>query len=522
MSVHLTCHLTPGFRILVIDDDEFLSLEIKIRLEGLGYSVATAASGQRGLELAELFQPQLVLVDWLMDGMDGLDVCRGLRKSRFGRQLYIMLLTGYDTESLLLQAFDAGVDDYVPKPIAPRVLLARIRAGERLILLQEQVEKGHREAHRYLHIVDVMIFGVNEQGDIALINRKSCDILGCCEEDVIGLNWLDYVIFEEYREPVRAILDYTASRGTENSGYFEALLQAQHGEQKLIAWRYSVIYENGALSGFLFAGEDLTEKRAAEREHQQLEKYLQQAQKMQAVGNLTGGIAHNFNNILASVIGYTELAQELVRDTESRSLTLFLNNIHEAGIEAKGLVETLMSFSRRGVADAQVPLLVPVLNDISRMLSPVLTSTVKLSVEVKGQVPVVLINPEQVHQMVTNLCINARDAMGDSGRIVISLRHHSHLKGVCSSCHHAFSGEYVELRVADNGGGVSDEVLVSMFDPFFSTKAVGKGTGLGLSMVHGSMHGSQGHILVDSTCGRGTDFRLLFPCVPLPEWSAPV
>jgi len=235
---------------------------------------------------------------------------------------------------------------------------------------------------------------------------------------------------------------------------------------------------------------------------------------MQAVGNLTGGIAHNFNNILASVIGYTELAQELTADSDEKNLNFFLDSVHEAGIEARRLVETLLSFSRGRDGEAKAPLLLPVLNDVKRMLTPLLTSSVQLSVNMSQKIPMVLANPEDIHQMVTNLCINARDAMGDSGEIVISLHHQAHLVATCDSCHEAFEGEYVELRVADDGAGISSDVLESMFDPFFSIKAVGKGTGLGLSMVHGTMHGYQGHILVDTNSGEGTRFRLLFPVIP--------
>ena len=104
------------------------------------------------------------------------------------------------------------------------------------------------------------------------------------------------------------------------------------------------------------------------------------------------------------------------------------------------------------------------------------------------KIPQVMVNPELVHQMIANLCINARDALNDSGDIVISLQHQSSLSGVCNSCHEAFDGEFVELAVTDNGSGIPEKVLESIFDPFFSTKEVGQGTGLGLSMVHGSMH----------------------------------
>jgi len=496
---------------LVIDDDDFLCSEIKLRLEDIGHSVVTASSGERGLELSESFQPQLVLVDWLMEGMDGLDVCRSLRQSPLGKLLYIMVFTQHDNENLLVDAFDAGADDYIPKPITPRVLAARISAGARLIALREEVERERRDAHRYLDIIEVMIIGLDMQGHITLVNRKGCEILGFSERELLERNWLDVLIPEEYQEPVQAVFEHAMSGDMDGLGYFEIQLLNSNGERRLVAWHNSLITDEGKPSGFLFAGEDITEQRSAEQERKSLAQHLQQAQKMQAVGNLTGGIAHNFNNILASIMGYTELAQEMVADSGEESLKFFLDSVHAAGVEASELVESLNSFSRGFEGELEVPLLPPVLNDVERMLKPVLTSSVQLSVETFGQLPQVMINPEHINQMVTNLCINARDAMGDSGDIVISLRHQSQLSGICNSCHEAFDGEFVELAVADNGSGITDAVLSAMFDPFFSTKEVKKGSGLGLPMVHGTMHGYKGHILVESRTEEGAAVRRLFP-----------
>lgn len=126
-STSLSTHnfeATSGLRILIIDDDEFLCQEIKLHLEAGGHIVALASSGEQGLDLVDSFHPQIVLVDWLMNGMDGLEVCRTLRESRRNRLLYIMVFTQHDNEDLLVEAFDAGADDYIPKPVSPRILHA--------------------------------------------------------------------------------------------------------------------------------------------------------------------------------------------------------------------------------------------------------------------------------------------------------------------------------------------------------------------------------------------------------------
>ena len=205
------------------------------------------------------------------------------------------------------------------------------------------------------------------------------------------------------------------------------------------------------------------------------------------------------------------MVQEQIAESADESLKFFIDNIHEAGLEARDLVKNLASFSRGSNGELQTPLLSPVLEDIERMLKPVLTSSINLRLETTAQIPQVMVDPEHVHQMITNLCINARDALGGSGEVVISLRQQKHLTGVCSSCHEKFEGDFVELAVTDNGPGIPEAVIESMFDPFVSNKEVGQGTGLGLSMVHGSMHGSNGHILVTSRANEGTIIKLLFP-----------
>jgi len=494
----------PRLRILLVGDDDPLCRSMKHQLKEDGHRLACVAGDAQGLALARTFRPQLVLVD-------GAEACRALRRGRRGEALYIVALLRGDDENLLAEAFDAGADDFLTRPVVPLALQARVDTAGRLAALRRKAEREHRAAHRYLDIVDAIVLGLDADGGITLLNRKGCDLLGYQERELLGNDWFRAVLPGDCREPIRALFAYAASGNMEDLGDFETVLVTRNGERRLVAWRSGAVRERGRLHGFLLSGQDITERRAVEQERERLLRDLAQAQKMQAVGNLTGGIAHNFNNILASVIGYTELAQDALPDSADDNLRFFLNSVHDAGIEARGLVENLMKFSRGNVGEQRTPLLLPVLNDVARMLQPVLTASMPLHVQASELMPRVLVNPEHIHQMVTNLCINARDAMGDSGAIEVRLRHRSRLAATCDSCHQAFEGEFVELNVCDQGPGIPDEVIARMFEPFFTTKAVGKGTGLGMSMVHGTMHDYGGHVLVESAAGKGTCVRLLFP-----------
>ncbi len=384
-------------RILVVDDDPFLRQEIALHLMGAGYQVETAESAAQALEVMDAFHPKIVLTDWIMEGMDGLALCRALRQRKNGRLLYIILLTSHDAEDSLVSAFESGTDDYIPKPVSPRILLARVQAGARLVRLQLEVEQARREQ--------------------------------------------------------------------------------------------------------------------AERER--MAQQIQRAHKMQAIGSLTGGIAHNFNNYLAAILGYTELAREMFPGVGDGQLDEFLANIQQAGSEARDLVISLRSFSSGGSESRKVPLLGVMLDDIVRMLQPVMTASIRLKADFESDVPLVLVNQDQMYQMMMSLCINAREAMEGAGEIDLRLRHVHEMRSTCASCHEWLDDDYLELSVRDTGRGIDAETLQRLFDPFFSSKDVGRGTGLGLSVVHGIMHGCDGHILVDSEVGKGSCFRLLFPVDPL-------
>ncbi len=247
---------------------------------------------------------------------------------------------------------------------------------------------------------------------------------------------------------------------------------------------------------------------------QKLQRQLLQAQKMEAIGQLTGGIAHDFNNILASILGYTELLQAISQtELNNPKAHEYLSRIEQSGMRARDLVAQMLAFSRGGSSESQPLLLEPMVKDALKMLHSTLPSSIELYTHIEDQLTTVMMDPVQFHQLMMNLCINARDAMSGVGTIDITIRRVEIHNKECASCYRSLNGEFEELIVKDSGNGVSTDALERIFEPFFTTKDVGKGTGMGLSMVHGIMHEHGGHILVDSVAGRGTSFHLLFPII---------
>ena len=266
----------------------------------------------------------------------------------------------------------------------------------------------------------------------------------------------------------------------------------------------------------LYAVRDMTERHAAEQRRVELERQLRQAQKMEAIGQLTGGIAHDFNNILASVIGYLVLAQERAEAMADATLVRQLGQAHLAADRARGLIAQMLAFARRQRGDRRVLQIAPLVQETLSLLRATLPSTVTLEAEASpsdAELPSVEADPVQLEQVLFNLCINARDATGGQGRIGVRLQCVDTAPAWhCASCRAAVAdGPWVVLSVEDDGPGIDPEHVERIFDPFFSTKAPGKGSGMGLAMVHGIVHDHGGHLQLDSAPGRGARFAIWLP-----------
>lgn len=256
---------------------------------------------------------------------------------------------------------------------------------------------------------------------------------------------------------------------------------------------------------------DISERKLNEEKQAYLQRQLLQSQKMESLGQLTGGIAHDFNNMLSAILGYAELAIEIDDKDEINS---YLEEVLSAGNRAKELISRMLAFSRGGKEiDIQYIEIEPLLNESLKMIRPLIPSTIEFETYITDSNTPVNINPVMIHQVVMNLCINARDAITEHGKIIFTSKPVHREEGVCNSCQQQIRGDFIEVSVMDMGTGIEPENMNSLFEPFFSTKEMGteKGTGMGLAMVHGIMHDHHGHILVESVMGKGSVFRLLFP-----------
>ena len=290
---------------------------------------------------------------------------------------------------------------------------------------------------------------------------------------------------------------------------FEGTATRKNSERFEIEVRGVPIRHQGA-PHVLYVGRDITARKEAEAQRAALEEQLRQAQKMEAIGQLAGGVAHDFNNILQSIIGNLVLAGERQEDLGDASLGKYLERAQRSSLRARDLIRQMLTFSRGQRAERRPVALPALVREAANLLRSPLPATIKLRMQLDEGLPGVSLDPVQIEQVLLNLCINARDAMSGTGTITLAARISEHRDSVCASCRMRVNGRHVELSVHDTGPGIPREVLERMFEPFYSTKEVGQGSGMGLAMVHGIVHGHGGHVLVDTPAGAGAAFRLLF------------
>jgi PAS domain S-box-containing protein len=269
----------------------------------------------------------------------------------------------------------------------------------------------------------------------------------------------------------------------------------------------------GQLSQFM-------ERKRAEEDLGQSMEQLRQAQKMEALGHLAGGVAHDFNNLLGVILGYSELLMaKLPPESVQRK---HVEEILKAGDRAQALTRQLLTFSRKQVVQPALINFNAVILDMRELLGRLVNEDIECSYDLDPEPLWILADPGQGEQIIMNLAVNARDAMPDGGKLIIATRNVFLEKGHMPAGEDLDPGNYFQVKVTDQGSGMSDEVKARLFEPFFTSKAIGQGTGLGLSSVYGIVRQYQGRILVESELGKGSTFTLYFPGFQKPAQSPDV
>ena len=350
------------------------------------------------------------------------------------------------------------------------------------------------------------------------VNMRVANLIGLPKNKITGLK-LDTLLSSDLVEFISRDNHKVISNGSPID--YEGLVEFEKRNVNLAINKFPLYNDFNKIYAICVVAEDVTEQLLLQRQ-------LRQTQKMEAIGQLTGGIAHDFNNVLASIIGYNGLINRQVLKYPNEIIKGYVKQINRAGERARDLVQQLLAFSRGDVSGLQVLQPEPLAKDAINMLASVIPSSISLGLKIRSNnvKHYIKVDPVQFNQSLMNLVINAKDAIADAkGTIDISLEFLPLADNVCDSCHKSFSGAYVKLSVKDDGEGINQDIANRIFDPFFTTKEVGKGSGMGLSMLHSIVHGSGGHVVVNSSAmqdrlrskaiNKGTVIDVYFPEVKI-------
>jgi len=376
----------------------------------------------------------------------------------------------------------------------------------------EQEIKAQRDfTNTILNAAGNVIVVLDLNGCFVRFNRAAEELTGFKSIEVIGKPIWDLVIPKEQLDGVKNVFMNLKNGNTDIASEYENEWLTRYGSKCLLHWRNSVLYDDDDMISHIVAlGYDITEKKEIEIEHARIQSELQQAQKMESLGQLTGGIAHDFNNLLSIINGFSSLMLKKFSNQKNEKLTEYVLNIKEAGERAATLVAQMLVFSR-GDQVKDLPIqFAPLIKEDIKMLRATLPSTIEIEDCIDINLPDVFMNPTQLHQILMNLSINARDAMNSVGKLSIRLHWALDLDTESPISHKPIKGDWIELSISDTGSGVDANMIQSIFNPFFTTKEVGQGTGMGLSVIYRIMENHNGHILLESEPGKGSKFSMLF------------
>ena len=499
--------------VLIVDDDRDFAESLQDLLGTRRYSTRIAANIEEAMRTLTLFPAEVALLDIRLGLQSGINLLE--RLSHQAPDLVCIMITAYSSVDTAVEALRSGAYDYLSKPMRAEVLMASLnRCFERIDLKRERdyAQRDLRQSENwYRHLVEDSS-AVPWEMDITNWQFRYIGARIETISDVPVERWLEegFLFSHMHVDDIERVKE--AFQAGAQGARTELEMRWKRPDGGILWLRCSLdAVDHGGrelVRGYLF---DISAQVAGRQQQERLQRQLQQAQRMEAIGYLTGGVAHDFNNILASVLGYTALALDRLSRQDLDTVERHLQEVMTAGNKAKDLVGRMMAYSRGGSGEAVPIVLADVTRDAAKLVRASMPAGINFSLELIDRERLVLMDPVQLQQILMNLCINARDAIGDNGLIAIRVQPPRWFSTECVSCHRPVQGEYSEIAVTDTGDGMDVEVLERIFDPFFTTKALGQGSGLGLSIVHGIVHDHGGHLLVESQARAGTRFRILLP-----------
>jgi PAS domain S-box-containing protein len=509
-------------RIVFADDDADMRGYI-VKLLSPFYEVEACSNGQQALDAVLKHPPDLVLSDFVMPVMDGAHLVRALKSNPHTAAIPVILLSVRSEADSQIEGLEAGADDYISKPFTTRELLARIKSRLALVQMREEARLAlNRSQQGFQELLDTAseaILVADREGRILVFNQTAEKMFGYGPGELLGIN-VEQLVPETFRaQHARHRAAYMKEPRIRPMG-IGLSLQGQRKDGSLfpIEVGLSPNRSSGDMRVIMLV-HDISERHKVEEKLRRSQELVRQAEKLEALGRLAGGTAHEFNNLLTMVMGYAAL---MLSALDSKNLMIdYVEKISEATQRAGALTHQLLAFSRQQALAPQLIDLNVLLTELQGVLPALIGGSIEASFVPAPEAACVRADRSQLHQLMVNLLSNARDAMPGGGRLAIRIANIDlQQSAILEEGLGLAPGPYVELTVSDTGIGMTYDIQSRIFEPFFSTKEFGKGAGLGLAAIYGIVQQSGGTISVKSRPGEGSTFRILLPRVSQEEAPA--
>lgn len=571
--------------ILVAEDSPTQAERVRLLLEGEGYRVQVATNGLEGLRCVQASPPELILSDVVMPKMDGYAFCREVKSAEVSKRIPFVLLTDRKAALDIIKGLERGADNFITKPFEDHYLLERIQSifehlelrkkgrlemevtvqvGTRTIIispdkqqiiellfstfdelcrLNHQLEESQHVVEDYaktleekvqertraleeeiaerkraeetirkqaalLDVAHDAILVCAFDGTVSFWNKGAQRLYGWTVAEALGRN-ADELLFKAVPsdlEEARAALLH------DGTWMGECRQVTKDGKEVMVQSRWTLVRDPEAdRQSILVINTDITEKK-------QLEAQFLHAERIESLGTLASGIAHDLNNVLTPILMAAQMLCMKQQDEDSHR---WIKGIEVGARRGSEMVRQVLTIARGAQGERVVIQVKHLIHDLEQIIKQTFPRSMEFRTKVAEDLWTTVGDSTQLYQVLLNLCVNARDAMPEGGRLSIELDNIIFDESAAKIHADACPGPYVAITVSDTGVGIPADLVERVFDPFFTTKEIGKGTGLGLSTVVGIVKNHGGFVTVTSTAGRGTQFKVFLPAENSPEVAPP-